>query len=110
MVSTSEQMKYYEGEQTLRNKDYMTITRSDYKLYQSNRYVSEQLDLKNKRLELWEIDLSKREKSLLRSTHRVAFMMRWPFSTVNDATCRASKISLACRREAQHCRSLVSPP
>lgn len=57
-------MQYLEGEQTLRNKDYITITRNDHSLYQNLKLKSQQLDLKEKRLNQLEVDLNKKEQEI----------------------------------------------
>jgi hypothetical protein len=72
-VSTKEQMQYLDEPQTLRNKDYITIKRSEYELFKSGRYQSQQLDLKEKRLMQLQIDLNKKEQELKKKEMRIKY-------------------------------------
>lgn len=72
-MSTREEMKYLEEPQTLRNKDYITIKRSEYELYRSGRYQSQQLELKEKRLVQLQIDLNKKEQELKKKELKIKY-------------------------------------
>lgn len=76
-MSTGEQMVYLEGEQSLRNKDYITITRSEYfSLLQIKEYAREtrlaegRIKTNRQCLEDYERRLKKREQEFVFQVHK----------------------------------------
>lgn len=78
-------MQYLEEPQTQRNKDYITIKRSDYTLFQNHRIKSQQLDLKEKRLNQLEIDLNKKEQEIFKKAKLYKYDLHKKIRKMADA-------------------------
>lgn len=72
-MSTEEQMQYLIGPQTLRNKDYVTIPRSEYEKMVSAYEGMENLKTMTRSIRQKEIDLNRREKELTKTEMRIKY-------------------------------------
>jgi 23S rRNA maturation mini-RNase III len=72
-MSTKEQMEYLLKPQTLRNKDYVTITRNEYDRMVEAHKDQETLRRMVIKLTEKEIELNRREKDLKKTEHKIRY-------------------------------------
>lgn len=77
-MSTKAEMQYFEGEQTRRNKDYITISRTEYDQLKKYRTMveSSKVDLRGFRKELDERDLALRKKERVIADEKYKISLR----------------------------------
>lgn len=84
-MSREDQMQYLESPQTLRNKDYVTISRNDFNVLSSARRLEQNLYEREKRISASEIDLNRREAAFKKKELSIRYDLHKKLKSIADS-------------------------